>query len=103
MAYAASQRRRVPVAMMPRRRRPIRCLERNQMHRFALRMAIAVILAGTASADAATRKKARSGETASRSAQTMAKQKRHQVRRPPVPWNQQWPTSFSDGSFRYGD
>lgn len=61
--------------------------------------AAALVLAGTA--DAAPRKKPRVAE---RSAPVAAKHKRHHVARPAtVPLNQQWPTSWSDGSFRYGD
>ena len=73
------------------------------MHRFAFfAMMAAVILVGTGTADAATRKKP--GATADQSAVTTAKHKRH-VSRPAAaaPRNQQWPTSFNDGSFRYHD
>ena len=69
------------------------------MYRFALfAAAAALILTGTA--DAAPRKKPR--VTADRSAVTVAKHTRHHVVRPAyVPRNQQWPTSWSDGSFSY--
>jgi hypothetical protein len=69
------------------------------MLRFTLfAAAAALILTGTA--DAAPRKKPR--VTADHSAVVVAKHKRHHVARPAVPLNQQWPTSWSDGSFRYG-
>jgi len=69
-----------------------------------LAMAAAVILAGTATSDAAPRKKPHA--SADRSATVAAKHKRHGTR--PVagrnqPWqaNQGWPTSVNDGSFSY--
>jgi hypothetical protein len=69
------------------------------MHRFWLfAAAAALILTGTA--DAAPRNKPR--VNAERSAVIAAKHKRH-VAKPAVPLNQQWPTSWSDGSFRYRD
>ena len=70
------------------------------MHRFALCAAMAAaFLLGTATADAATRKKP--GATADRSAVVAAKPKRHVSRPAAATRNQQWPTSFNDGSFRY--
>jgi hypothetical protein len=71
------------------------------MLRFTLfAAAAALILTGTA--DAAPRKKPH--VTAERSAVVAMKHKRHHVPRPAtVPLNQQWPTSWSDGSFRYRD
>ena len=79
------------------------------MHRFAVFATMAaVILAATATADAAPRKKPRVG--VDRSAVIAAKHKHRHVSRPAAarwnqPWqsNQGWPTSWSDGSFRYGD
>jgi hypothetical protein len=70
-----------------------------------LATAAAVILAGTATGDAAPRKKPH----ASADRPVAAKHKRHVTR--PVsnrPWNQPWqanqgwPTSVNDGSFSYG-
>jgi hypothetical protein len=78
------------------------------MHSFMLlATAAAVILAGTATSDAASRKKPHA--SADRSATVAAKHKRH-VTRPVAgrPWNQPWqgnqgwPTSVNDGSFSYG-
>jgi hypothetical protein len=77
------------------------------MHSFMLlATAAAVILAGTATSDGASRKKPQA--SADRSA-TVVKHKRH-VTRPVAgrPWNQPWqgnqgwPTSVNDGSFSYG-
>jgi hypothetical protein len=78
------------------------------MTRFALLATIAaVILAASATADAATKKKPRAGKPA------MATTERGYVSRPAGaqyggPWNQPWqrnqgwPTSVNDGSFSYG-
>lgn len=71
------------------------------MHRFTLFAAIAaLVLAMTATADAATKKKAQAAK---------AGKSKHYVTRPAAapryqPWqsNQGWPTSYSDGSFGYG-
>jgi hypothetical protein len=73
------------------------------MHRFTLFAAMAaLVIAGIATADAAPRKKSRT--TVDRSAVVALKHKQHHVARPQaVPLNQQWPTSWSDGSFRYRD
>jgi hypothetical protein len=70
------------------------------MHRVWLfAAAAALILTGTA--DAAPRKPR---VDAARSAVIAAKSKRHHVAKPaPVRLNPQWPTSWSDGSFRYRD
>jgi hypothetical protein len=78
------------------------------MHSFmVLATAAAVVLAGTATSDAASRKKPHA--SADRSATVAAKHKRP-VTRPVAgqPWNQPrranqgWPTSVNDGSFSYG-
>ena len=67
------------------------------MHRFMLfAAAAALILTGTA--DAAPRKKPR--VTAEQS--SARHMRHHHVARPAaVPLNQQWPTSWSDGSFSF--
>jgi hypothetical protein len=70
------------------------------MHRFALLAAMAVILLGT-TADAATRKKP--GATTDRSTVATSKSKPQRVSKPAAPSRQGWPTSWSDGSFRYHD
>jgi hypothetical protein len=79
------------------------------MTRFALLATIAaVVLAATATADAATKKKPRAGKPG------MVATERGYVSRPvgapygARPWNQPrqpnqgWPTSVNDGSFSYG-
>jgi hypothetical protein len=72
------------------------------MQRFTLFAAIAaLILAGVATSDAAPRKKPQ--VRSDRSAVVAVKHKRQVARPHAVPLNQQWPTSWSDGSFRYGD
>ena len=71
------------------------------MYRFTFFIAMAVVLVATTGADAATRKK--SGATAHRSAVTAAAHKRNRVTQPTAPSRQGWPTSWSDGSFRYRD
>jgi hypothetical protein len=69
------------------------------MHRIALFAAAAALIL-TATADAAPRKKPR--VNAERSATIAAKHARPRVARPAaVPLHQQWPTSWSDGSFSY--
>jgi hypothetical protein len=71
------------------------------MHRVWLFAAAAALIL-TGAADAAPRNKPR--VNAERSAVIAAKSKRHHVAKPaPVRLNQQWPTSWSDGSFRYRD
>ena len=72
------------------------------MYRFTFFIALAVILFAAPAADAATGKK-KSGVQADRSSVTATKQKPHRVSRPTAPSRQGWPTSWSDGSFRYGD
>ena len=76
------------------------------MHSFmVLVAAAALIVTGTAGADAAPRKKTQASD---RAAATAVKHKRGYVSRPAAsPWNrpsqanQGWPTSVNDGSFSY--
>jgi len=76
------------------------------MHSFmVLAAAAALIVTGTAAADAGTRKKTQASE---RATATAVKHKRGYVSRPAAgPWNQPWqgnqgwPTSVNDGSFSY--
>jgi hypothetical protein len=74
------------------------------MHRITLFAAItALVLAGAASADAAPPKKKPYAATAATDRSTVVKHKRHHVAKPQaVAPRQQWPTSWSDGSFSYG-
>ena len=77
------------------------------MHSFmVLAAAAALIVTGTAAADAAPRKKT---QVSDRATATAVKHKRGYVSRPAAgprnrPWqaNQGWPTSVNDGSFSYG-
>jgi hypothetical protein len=71
------------------------------MRRITLFAAItALVLAGAASADAAPQKKKPYAAT---DRSTVVKHKRHHVAKPQaVRPSQQWPTSWSDGSFSYG-
>jgi hypothetical protein len=71
------------------------------MHRIMLFATMAaLVIGGIATADAAPRKKQHA--RADRPAAVAVKHKRHHVAKPhAVPLNQQWPTSWSDGSFRY--
>jgi hypothetical protein len=73
----------------------------QDMYRFTFFIAMAMILGATAATDAAARKK--SGATADRSSVTASKPKPQRVAKPTAPSRQGWPTSWSDGSFRYGD
>jgi hypothetical protein len=71
------------------------------MHRFTLFIALAAIVL-TTGADAASRKKP--GAAAERPGVTASKQQKPQrAARPAAQSRQGWPTSWSDGSFRYGD
>jgi len=70
------------------------------MHRFTVFIPMAVLLADTTAGEAATGKK-KSGATADRS--TASKPKPQRVSKPTAPSRQGWPTSWSDGSFRYHD
>jgi hypothetical protein len=68
------------------------------MHRVMLFAAAAALIL-TGAADAAQRKKPR---VSAERAVTATKYPRQHVARPAaVPLNQQWPTSWSDGSFSY--
>ena len=77
------------------------------MHSFmVLATAAALIVTGTAAAEAAPRKKT---QAADRAAATAVKHQRGYVSRPaagpsnhPSRANQGWPTSVNDGSFSYG-
>ena len=76
------------------------------MHSFmVLATAAALIVTGTAAADAAPRKKTQASDRAA----AAVKHQRGYVSRPAAapsnrPWqgNQGWPTSVNDGSFSYG-
>ena len=72
------------------------------MYRFTFFIALAVILFAAPAADAATGKK-KAGVKADRSAVTTSKHKPQRAAKPAAQSRQGWPTSWSDGSFRYGD
>jgi hypothetical protein len=72
------------------------------MYRFTVFIAMAVLLAAATVGEAATGKK-KSGATADRSSVTASKPKPQRVSKPTAPSRQGWPTSWSDGSFRYHD
>jgi hypothetical protein len=71
------------------------------MYRFTFLTAMAVLLVATTAADAASGKK-KSGATADRANASAAKHKPQRASKPTAYSRQGWPTSWSDGSFRYG-